>query len=58
MAIIYEKTPDGQLVVKDTQTMESKFRLKDLRAKKQFLKAKLDEIQLLIDEAVKLGANE
>jgi hypothetical protein len=58
MAVVYEKTMDGKLKVSTTSVQERKHDLKQLKRQKQFLKAKLDEIQALIDECVKLGVEE
>jgi ABC-type phosphate transport system ATPase subunit len=58
MAIVYSKTADGKLMVTDSKIVEEKHDLRQLRKHKQMLKAKLDEINILIDEAVKLGATD
>jgi hypothetical protein len=56
----YEKLPNGKLKVTDveTKTEVKILSLKDLRRQKQFLKDKLDAIQILIDQAVLLSADE
>jgi hypothetical protein len=58
MAVQYTKTSDGKLQVTDTKVVEVKHDLKQLRKQKQFFKSKIDEIQVLIDQAVLLGADE
>jgi hypothetical protein len=58
MAVTYEKSSDGNLKEIDTKVVAKKYSLKQLRKEKQLLKAELDAINALIDQAVLLGAKE
>jgi hypothetical protein len=54
----YIKIDEHTIEERDTKVVSAKFDLKQLKARKQFIKAELDKVQALIDQAIALGVTE